>query len=127
MNRFGAKSQKYLMQEKQQVRLQKFYSNIQKRQQLNDMHEEKKKKLVLKEKQIDNKFSKKAKEAEALRLHLLEKKQEKITNIQNRKRYIDKELNQKMEALGKKLLQRSTPNLLQERKMNELDGQEDEG
>jgi hypothetical protein len=79
------------MQEKQQVRLQKFYSNMQKRQQLNDLHEEKKKKLVLKEKNIDTKFSKKAKEAEALRLHLLEKKQEKIINIQNRKRYIDKE------------------------------------
>jgi hypothetical protein len=67
------------------MRLKRFYSNIQKRQEIYEMREEKKKKIELREKTFEVKFNKKAKEAEALRTHLLEKKQEKVMMIKHRK------------------------------------------
>jgi hypothetical protein len=42
---------------------------------------------VQKEMKMDKGYAKRAKEAEALRLHLLEKKNEKLMMIQNRKKH----------------------------------------
>lgn len=72
-----------------------------------------------KEKVFDQKYSKRSREAEALRCHLIEKKNEKIMMIQNRKKIQDRENVIKMEKLGAKLLQSKSPQIEQVKKQTQ--------
>lgn len=52
-----------------------------------------------------------------LRAHLIEKKNEKVMMIQNRKKIQDRENNHKMEELDAKLMQKISPDLLAAKKL----------